>query len=197
MRAEKPTTTEQAHSPMSRSACEPGYSHVRVGVKALIVRGTEVLFNVNLDVHGRKVYVLPGGGQEHGESQSEALMRECEEEIGVRPRVYDLAFTFELRSTMIGARRDHGALFHQQNLAFWCDLPPGAQPRLAQGHDPSQVGVQWIQISELDAYDVRPRETAQWLQQDPSVRPRTLSIVEVPEHAHHWPQRRDEDSVPA
>ena len=156
---------------------DPGYSNVRVGVKAIIVRGTSVLFNENIDVHGNRVFVLPGGGQEHGESQVEALKRECEEEIGAAVRVYDLACTFDLISAKVGRHRDSGQVFHQQNLLFWCDLEPGSEPRMGEGHDPHQVGVKWIEINDLHTVDVRPREVGEWLQSDPSIRPRTLGTI--------------------
>lgn len=156
---------------------DPGYSNVRVGVKALICRGTEILFNENTAVDGAAVFVLPGGGQEHGEGQIAALQRECEEEIGVRPRVYDLAFTFDLISTKVGRHRRAGRVFHQQNLAFWCDLAPDDEPSVGEGHDPNQVGVRWIDVADLHNHDVRPKEIAEWLQSDPSVRPRTLGTV--------------------
>ena len=162
---------------MAGMELDPGYSNVRVGVKALIVRGTEVLFNENLDVEGNSVFVLPGGGQEHGEGQADALVRECEEEVGARPRVYDLAFTFDLLSTTVGQHRDRALLFHQQNLVFWCDLEPGAEPHVGEGHDPSQVGVRWIDMDDLHNHDVRPPGVAQWLQSDPSIRPRTIGSV--------------------
>lgn len=156
---------------------DPGYSHVRVGVKALIIRGTSVLFNENIARDGNRVLVLPGGGQEHGEGQIEALERECEEEIGMRPRVYDLACTFDLRSTAVGKHRARGAMFHQQNLVFWCDLEPGREPFLGSASDPNQVGVRWVEIRDLHKHDIRPREIAVWLQSDPSIRPRTLGTV--------------------
>lgn len=156
---------------------DPGYSNVRVGVKAIIVRGTSVLFNENIDINGNRVFVLPGGGQEHGESQVEALQRECEEEIGADVRVYDLACSFDLISAKVGRHRDAGEVFHQQNLLFWCDLAPGSEPRVGEGHDKHQVGVRWIEINDLHAHDVRPREVGEWLQADPSIRPRTLGTV--------------------
>lgn len=157
--------------------CEPGYTHVRVGVKALIVRGTSILFNETSAKDGGTVYVLPGGGQEHGVGQVEALERECREEVGADVRVYDLAFTYDRVMTTAGPRRDEGHAHHQQNLAFWCDLAPGHEPAIGAGHDTNQVGVRWIDIGELHRYRVSPQAVAQWLQSDPSIRPRTLGTL--------------------
>lgn len=156
---------------------KPGWGSVRVGVRALVVRGTSILFNVNRDIDSTEHYVLPGGGQEHGEGQVEALQRECEEEIGVRPRVYDLAFTWDLITQAPESFRHKGTAFHQQNFAFWCDLAPGDEPFVGPGQDTFQTGVAWLDIAELHTHDVHPPEIAEWLQSDPSVRPRTLGTV--------------------
>lgn len=69
----------------------------RLAVKALLLRGGQVLMNHIVDPDGRDVYTLPGGGQEHGESQPEALVRECAEEIGARVTVHQVACLFEVR----------------------------------------------------------------------------------------------------
>lgn len=155
----------------------PGWSSTRVGVRALVVRGTQILFNVNRDINGVLHYVLPGGGQEHGEGQIEALQRECEEEIGVCPRVYDLAFTWDFIIETTGEYRNLGNAFHQQNLAFWCGLAPGDEPKMGAGKDTFQTGIAWLDVADLHTVDVHPREIAEWLQSDPSVRPRTLGTL--------------------
>jgi ADP-ribose pyrophosphatase YjhB (NUDIX family) len=71
----------------------------RVGVKALIHRDGALLFNHSRaqreDGTVEEWYDLPGGGQEYGESQADALRRECVEEIGARVRVYQIATVFE------------------------------------------------------------------------------------------------------
>ena len=40
-------------------------------------------------------YLLPGGGQNHGETLKECLIRECYEELGVHVRVQKLLCTRE------------------------------------------------------------------------------------------------------
>lgn len=178
---------------------DPGYSNVRVGVKALIYRDGHILFNeygypdddarsplVGDDIPpadsatntSRSVFALPGGGQEHGESQVDALKRECLEEVGVRVRVFDLACTFELISTRVGTHRAaRGDVFHQLNSAFWCQLEPGEEPSVGADADNFQIGVRWLPLERLHEYAVRPREVAQWLQANASNRPRTIGTL--------------------
>lgn len=178
---------------------DPGYTTVRVGVKALIYRDGHILFNeygypaddarsplVGDDVapsesatdRSRFIYALPGGGQEHGESQTDALQRECLEEVGARVRVFDLACTFELISTRVGTHRAaRGDVFHQFNSAFWCQLEPGEEPAVGADADSFQTGVRWLPLERLHEFEVRPVELAQWLQADASNRPRTIGTL--------------------
>lgn len=54
---------------------------IRNSAKAVIIQDNKVLLTKNQDRDGY-FYLFPGGGQEHGEELSEALRRECIEEIG-------------------------------------------------------------------------------------------------------------------
>lgn len=149
----------------------------RVGVRAAVVRKGRILMNH----YEGDVFDLPGGGQEHGEAQADALVRECREEIGARVEPFGLACAFEVITDVAarsGARLEN--LFHQVNLVFWCDLAEGEEPGLGDVPDGRQIGVQWLPIDELDRYDVRPRELAAWLQSDPSIRPTWLGTIVGP-----------------
>ena len=64
---------------------------VRTAIKALIVRDGSLLVTVNS--HWTPLfYLLPGGGQQFGESMLEACARECREEVGVDVTVGEVAF---------------------------------------------------------------------------------------------------------
>ena len=99
---------------------------VRVAIKALIVRDGALLVTVNS--HWTPVfYLLPGGGQQFGESMREACVRECREEIGVDVTVGEVAFVRDY----IGSRHEFAAQdshYHQIEVVFWATLTQGAEP---------------------------------------------------------------------
>lgn len=156
-----------------------GHRTPRVGVKAIIVRDGQVLMNRYQAPDGTLSHELPGGGQEHGETQAEALVRECAEEIGARVEVGELACVFEFMAERT-ARDDRPIpLFHQVNVAYWCALAPGEEPRLGPGADRLQTGVDWLPLERLDGHDVRPANLVTWLRTPPDERPRTLALTRL------------------
>ncbi|WP_193106600.1 NUDIX domain-containing protein [Brachybacterium sp. FME24] len=148
----------------------------RLGVKALIVRDAQVLMNRYIEPDGTAVFALPGGGQEHGEDQVAAMIRECREEIGALVEVHQVACLFE---TMTGKRMVDGSEippFHQVNVAYWCGLAEGEEPGEGTEPDPGQAGTAWLPLDGLGEYEVRPVEVARWLESDPSGRPLSLGV---------------------
>lgn len=148
----------------------------RLGVKALIVRDGHVLMNHLIGPDGVDGYAPPGGGQDHGEDQVSALIRECGEEIGARVEVHQVACLYEVRTDR---RFRDGApipLFHQVNVAYWCGLEEGEEPGVGTDPDPGQVGTAWLPLDRLAEYNVHPVELARWLEADPSARPLSLGV---------------------
>ncbi|MDI6870845.1 MAG: NUDIX domain-containing protein [Bacillota bacterium] len=134
---------------------------VRVSAKAIIIQDNRLLTTRNVDREG-EFYLLPGGGQEPGESLPAALQRECREEIGVEVEVGELLFVRDY----IGRNHEFAALdadVHQVELMFACTLPAGQVPR--PGTDPDarqaglwhQVGVEWLDLDRLEEYRLYPR----------------------------------------
>lgn len=152
----------------------------RVGVKALIVRDGQVLMNHLVSPGGADAYSPPGGGQDHGEDQVAALIRECHEEIGAQVEVHQVACIYEV---LTDRRFRDGApipLFHQLNVAYWCGLAAGEEPGIGTEPDPGQVGTAWLPLGRLEDYELRPVELARWLEADPSARPVSLGVCAAP-----------------
>lgn len=171
-----PPTPDPVTAPAPETVVTPAHTP-RLGVKALIVHDGYVLMNHVVSPAGQDQFMPPGGGQEHGEDQVSALMRECREEIGARIEVHQVASVFEVMTDR--GFRDGAPipLFHQVNVAYWCGLAPGETPGVGSDPDSGQVGSAWLPLDRLGQYDVRPVELARWLEADPSDRPLTLGVT--------------------
>jgi len=149
----------------------------RLGVKALIVREGQVLMNHLVNADGSDGYSPPGGGQEHGEDQVAALIRECYEEIGAQVEVHQVACIYEIRTDRSFRGGAPMPLFHQVSVAYWCGLADGEEPGVGTAPDPGQVGTAWLPLDRLGDYAVHPVELARWLGADPSSRPLSLGVT--------------------
>lgn len=120
---------------------------IRTAARALIIHEGKLLTIKMRDKTGI-FYILPGGGQRHGETLREGLERECLEEIGTPVEVGELLYVREYIGKNHEFRHAHRA-FHQVENVFRCLLPnpdgigPGSE------HDKKQVGVEWIPLEEL------------------------------------------------
>jgi 8-oxo-dGTP pyrophosphatase MutT (NUDIX family) len=118
---------------------------VRIAPRAIIRRGDLYLVVRYIDGLG-DWFVFPGGGQAHGEDLQQALQREVEEEIGVKPLIRDLRFVRECiasRNNGTNLPRD----FHQIEIFFECTID--SDPAVGRVPDPNQTGFEWRTISDL------------------------------------------------
>ena len=67
---------------------------IRNSAKAVIVKDGNLLA-LKMQENNSTYYILPGGGQEHGENLHQALVRECKEELGAEVEIGDLIFVRE------------------------------------------------------------------------------------------------------
>ena len=121
---------------------------IRNSAKAIIVRNGCLLVQSNVDAQG-PWYLLPGGGQQHGETLIEALRRECLEEIAAEVRVGRMRCIREYLSDRHEfAATDPGQ--HQVEFMFECELVD-ADYVPTVGHEPDgpQVGVEWLPLERL------------------------------------------------
>ena len=103
---------------------------IRSAARALIIHDRRVLF-VEMRNDAGAFYILPGGGQVHGEPLSETVKRECAEELGVAVSVGSLCYTREYigKHHNFDSRHAH---FHQIEHVFFCDLEQ--EQSLGKGH---------------------------------------------------------------
>lgn len=130
---------------------------IRNAVRAVITRNDAVLLQRKVDESGMERYALPGGAQEHGERLTDALQRECEEEIGAQVEVIDLLFVgdyFKVRKTTPPTTRQ------LLEFLFACKVEPDYEPRNGPRPDKHQVEVLWVPIDELPLYNLVPADYA-------------------------------------
>jgi mutator protein MutT len=118
----------------------------RVGVGAVMVHDGRVLLIRRGKEPLRGRWVIPGGTVEHGETLHQALVREVEEETGVKVRPGEVVLVFEriLREGESGDVR-----YHYVIIDYLCEYVSGT-PRA--GSDAEAVAM--VSPEELGEYDV-------------------------------------------
>ncbi|MBN1808479.1 MAG: NUDIX domain-containing protein [Planctomycetes bacterium] len=127
---------------------------IRNSAKAVIIRDGSILLQCNRDALG-EYWLLPGGGQKHGEALHDALRREVLEETGLEITPGPLLHVREY----IGARHEFAELdagVHQVEFMFRCEAVPGSSVASPAGPDDNQVGVEWVDIADLAELPVYP-----------------------------------------
>jgi ADP-ribose pyrophosphatase YjhB (NUDIX family) len=127
---------------------------VRVSVKAVVIQDGRLLVTRNVDDEG-DFFLLPGGGQEPGESLPEALQRECREEVGAHVEVHDLVLVRDY----IGRNHEFAATnsdFHQVELMFRCTIRGDAPIGNGSNPDGWQIGVEWLDVASLQETRLYP-----------------------------------------
>ena len=127
---------------------------IRNSAKALIIKDNKLLTLKKRDEQGCW-YLLPGGGQEHGETLHDALRRECREEIDAEVIIDDLRFVRDY----IGKHHefaDHDGEKHHMEFMFVCHLADGANVKAGSNPDDGQLAIEWLDLDRLDSYRLYP-----------------------------------------
>lgn len=126
---------------------------VRISAKAIVIRNGKLLLMRARDRSGT-YYLLPGGGQNHGETLHEALIRECLEETGmlVRPGEPRYIRDYVARNHEFAAVDRN---FHQVEVMFRCEFVRRVRGGTRE-RDVRQTGVSWIPLGKLGRITLYP-----------------------------------------
>lgn len=112
---------------------------------ALIFSGENILLVMRRNEPSKDLWGLPGGVVELGERVEDAIVREVEEETGIRVK------PLRLFTVLDNIRRDdEGRIqFHYILFEFLCAVVEG---KLRTSTDASDV--RWISVADLDSYEM-------------------------------------------
>lgn len=138
---------------------------LRNSAKALIISEGKVLCTSNRDLLG-DFFLLPGGGQNHGETLKEAVIRECLEEIGALVEVGNMYFIREYISAN-HELAEFDATIHQIEFIFACNLKEPVNSRKSFEEDAMQTGIIWLPVNELHHFRFYPGSLIEHLKSFP------------------------------
>jgi len=130
--------------------------NIRNSVKAIIIEDGKILVNECDFKDGKITYIFSGGGQEPGETFKDTLERECYEELGAKVSVGELVWIREY----IGKNHEFAKWdsdVHQIEYYFICKLETPVSLEKATNLDTVQVGVAWLELSNLKEYNIYPK----------------------------------------
>ena len=131
---------------------------IRNAARAVIIRNEQLLLLRKEGGGKPERYALPGGGQDTGETLQQALVRECQEEIGTTVSVGKLLFIadfFKQRDSSPPSTR------HVLELMFQCSVPAGYTPTSGHHPDKHQTGVVWMPLNDLERIQLFPTSLGQ------------------------------------
>ncbi|MEG3619224.1 NUDIX domain-containing protein [Magnetovibrio sp. PR-2] len=148
---------------------------IRVSVRAFIRRKDQVLVQKKRNEDGSHHYCLPGGALDPGETLAEGLKRECAEEIGSKIKIVDLLYAadyFKEKDTKPPNRRQ------QVELIFNCTVRKNYKAKNGPKPDRRQVGVEWMNISDLCHKCFTPQGLSKVLTQSIPKSPTYIGLID-------------------
>lgn len=121
-------------------------------VRAVIIENGKLLTikRTKLDL---VYWVIPGGGVETGESNKEALTRECREELGINVQIKELIFDMISKKPETFGQKEY---FYLTNIISGV-IGSGRGPEFQNNSGYSgQYDIEWVKITDLPNIDLKP-----------------------------------------
>jgi len=137
---------------------------IRHACRAVILRD-DCLLTVKMCDRSGIFYVLPGGGQKHGETMTDGLRRECLEEIGLEVTVGKLLYVREYIGRNHRFSKNHRH-FHQVETVFTCTIAAGTEPSAGSETDRKQIGFEWLPVGNLSSVRFLPGDAIPYIRNE-------------------------------
>ncbi|MGC9450653.1 MAG: NUDIX domain-containing protein [Oceanipulchritudo sp.] len=122
----------------------PAVKHIRSAARAVIISNGCLLATKMRDKRG-VYYILPGGGQQPGETLEDTVKRECLEEVGIPVNVVRLLYVREYIGKNHTFSKRHAG-FHQIEHVFLCEVEDPTRACPGRETDNYQIGVNWLSL---------------------------------------------------
>ncbi|WP_422660587.1 NUDIX domain-containing protein [Paenibacillus sp. EC2-1] len=130
---------------------------IRTAARAIIIQGGKLLVLRRIGAQG-VFYVLPGGGQNHAESITDALKREVKEETDLVVLNHELLFINEFIAKRDSQFYELEPDVHQIDFTFLCEVRADREAKVGQTPDVHQIGIAWIPLDEITDYMAHPKQ---------------------------------------
>lgn len=140
---------------------------IRTAARAVIIKDEWLLVLRRTGVQG-EFYVLPGGGQNHGESIRQALVREVFEEVSLEVEIKELLFINEYVAVRDSMFPEVEQDVHQIDFTFLCGMITDSEAKVGATPDVHQIGIAWIPLHEITDYDLHPENDVHFIMGAPT-----------------------------
>ncbi len=128
--------------------------------RAVITSQDHILLCKTLDL-AKQFYYLPGGHITHRETAVAALLREIEEEIGVKGQVERFLGCVE---NIFNPEQQSICHNHEYNFIFAMHVPHINKDITLQSLE-QHIGLEWIPLNTVNSIDIKPRGIQQLIPQ--------------------------------
>ena len=142
----------------------PGLRNIRSAARAVIICNGCLLATKMRDKRG-VYYILPGGGQQPGETLEEAVRRECLEEVGIQVKVIRMLYVREYIGKNHNFSKRHAG-FHQIEHVFLCEVEDPSLACPGTETDNYQIGVSWLALERLGSIRFYPEAIKKYFTPD-------------------------------